>query len=134
MRRNLVVVGPLPSIAVRRVFDTPQRGRCRVSAYAECRTLGKRCRCRDCFIVECGTRQIILCRVPDKKHSTKRRALSKGLDYGSEGVSSVFRKIFVPIICISFIQGHIDMLRTSLGGRKPEGIGWAKFFFLLKIE
>jgi hypothetical protein len=36
------------------------------------------------FFAECGTRQRLLCRVPDKKHSAKRRALSKGPDSGSE--------------------------------------------------
>jgi hypothetical protein len=60
-------------IAIRRAFDTRQRGVCRVSIYAECPTLDKRGRYLECDFAECGTRQIVLCRVPDKKHSTKRR-------------------------------------------------------------
>jgi hypothetical protein len=37
------------------------------------------------FFNECGTRQRILCRVPDKKHSAKSRALGKGPDFGNGG-------------------------------------------------
>jgi hypothetical protein len=32
---------------------------------------------------ECGTRQIFLCRVPDKRHSAKKPTLGKASDSGS---------------------------------------------------
>jgi hypothetical protein len=76
--------GSLPSVAFR-VFDTRQRHLCRVSDYAECTMLGKGARYRECDIVKCDTRQRVLCRVPGKKHSAKRRVLSKEPDFGSEG-------------------------------------------------
>jgi hypothetical protein len=57
---------------------------CRVYSCAESPMLGKRARYWEQDFAECGTRQRVLCRVPDKKHSTKRRALGKGPDSGSE--------------------------------------------------
>jgi hypothetical protein len=80
----MTVDSPLPSVVIRRVFDTRQRCLCRVSSYTECTTLGKRGRYRECDFAECGAQQRILYQVPDKKHSTKRRALAKELDSGSE--------------------------------------------------
>jgi hypothetical protein len=66
-----------------RVFATRQTCLCRVSFCAECPTLGKRARRREQDFAECGSRQRLLCRVPEKKHSTKRLALDKGPDSGS---------------------------------------------------
>jgi hypothetical protein len=43
-------------------------------------TLGK------AFFAECGTRQSLLCRVPDKRHSAKRPTLGKASDSGSDRV------------------------------------------------
>jgi hypothetical protein len=36
------------------------------------------------FFVECGSRQSLLCRVPDKRHSSKRPTLGKASDSGSD--------------------------------------------------
>jgi hypothetical protein len=33
---------------------------------------------------ECGTRQSLLCRVPDKRHSAKKPTLGKASDSGSD--------------------------------------------------
>ena len=54
-----------------------------MSSYAECATLGKGGRYRESDFAECATRQRILCRVPDKRHSAKRQALNKEPDSGS---------------------------------------------------
>jgi hypothetical protein len=51
---------------------------------AESPALGKRVYYRELDFAEYGTRQSILCRIPDKKHSAKRRALGKATDSGSE--------------------------------------------------
>jgi hypothetical protein len=72
------------------VFDTRQTSLCRVSFCAECPALGKESRCRESSFTECGTRQILLCRVPDKRHSAKIATLGKALDSGSVGSSSHF--------------------------------------------
>jgi hypothetical protein len=53
--------------------------------FAECPALGKEPRCREYSFTECGTRQSLLCRVPDKRHSAKISTLGKALDSGSEG-------------------------------------------------
>jgi hypothetical protein len=50
---------------------------------AECPTLGKLALYRAQDVAECGTRQSLLCRVPDKKHSAKPPALGKGANSGS---------------------------------------------------
>jgi hypothetical protein len=36
---------------------------------------------------ECGTRQSLLCRVPDKRHSAKKTTLGKASDSGSEFIT-----------------------------------------------
>ena len=68
---------------------------CRAWVFAECLALGKEV-FAECLpvpsallsvnvvVTESGTRQRLLCRVSDKKHSTKPQALSKVLDSGSE--------------------------------------------------
>jgi hypothetical protein len=78
------VDGPLPSVAVRRVFGTWQRCLYRVFSCAESLALGKHDRYREQDFAECGTRQRLLCQVPDKKHSAKHRALGKVPDSGSD--------------------------------------------------
>jgi hypothetical protein len=50
---------------------------------AECSALGKGALCREPKFTECGTRQSLLCRVPDKKYSAKPPALGKACDSGS---------------------------------------------------
>jgi hypothetical protein len=70
-------------MALCRVFRTRQRNLCRVYSCAESPALGKHCRYREQDFAECGTRQRLLCRVPDKKHSTNLLALDKDLDSGS---------------------------------------------------
>jgi hypothetical protein len=55
-----------------------------VLEYAECPTLGKLALYRAQDVAECGTRQSLLCRVPDKKHSAKPPALGKGANSGSD--------------------------------------------------
>jgi hypothetical protein len=54
-----------------------------VLVFAECRTLDKRCLCREYYFAECGTRQSRLCRMQDKMYSTKNRALNKDPDNGN---------------------------------------------------
>jgi hypothetical protein len=54
-----------------------------VSVYAECLTLGKWGHCQESYFAESGTRQRMLCRVPDKMRLAKHRALIKELDSGS---------------------------------------------------
>jgi hypothetical protein len=56
---------------------------CRVGSCAECPALGKEARCREPSFTECGSRQSLLCRVPDKRHSAKRPTLGKASDSGS---------------------------------------------------
>jgi hypothetical protein len=51
---------------------------------AECSALGKGSLCREPKFTECGTRQSFLCRVPDKKYSSKPPALGKACDSGSD--------------------------------------------------
>jgi hypothetical protein len=53
------------------VFHTRQKCLCRVVSCAECPALGKEARCREPNFTECGSRQSLLCRVPDKRHSAK---------------------------------------------------------------
>jgi hypothetical protein len=50
---------------------------------AECSALGKGYLCREPKFTERGTRQSLLCRVPDKKHSAKPPALGKEPNSGS---------------------------------------------------
>jgi hypothetical protein len=65
--------GPLPRAVVCRVFGTWQR------FFAECFSVPRALHSVNAVI----TRQRILCRVPDKKHSAKRQALDKEPDSGS---------------------------------------------------
>jgi hypothetical protein len=51
---------------------------------AECPALGKLALYRAQDFAECGARQNLLCRVPDKRHSAKPPALGKGPDSGSD--------------------------------------------------
>jgi hypothetical protein len=83
--------GPLPSIASRRV-----------SGYVECATLGKGGRYGESSFTECGTRQRMLCRVPDKRHSTKRRALGKEPDSGRV-CHQLYKNIFLETILKLFL-------------------------------
>jgi hypothetical protein len=55
------------------VLDARQSSLCRVLGCAECPTLGKLALYRAQDFAESGARQSLLCRVPDKKHSTKAR-------------------------------------------------------------
>jgi hypothetical protein len=67
-----------------RVFDTRQTCLCRVLSSAECSALGKESLCRELDFTECGSRQSLLCRVLDKRHSAKNPTLGKDSDSGSE--------------------------------------------------
>jgi hypothetical protein len=58
-----------------------------------CPTLDKWARYREQDFAECGARQRLLCRVPDKKHLAKRRALGKGSDSGSDSLTRSRSKI-----------------------------------------
>jgi hypothetical protein len=76
-------------------FGTAVDGPLPRAPFAECLTLGKlvfaECRpvpsvqplCREPNFTECGTRQSLLCRVPDKRHSAKNTTLGKASDSGS---------------------------------------------------
>jgi hypothetical protein len=59
---------------------------------AECSALGKGSLCREPIVAECGTRQSFLCRVPDKRHSTKNATLGKACDSGSDGYINICDK------------------------------------------
>jgi hypothetical protein len=65
------------------VFDTRQTCLCRVPSYAEYSALDKGALCREPNFTECGTRQSLLCRVPDKRLSAKNITLGKACDSGS---------------------------------------------------
>jgi hypothetical protein len=65
------------------VFASRQSSICRVFLCAECPALGKQAIYRAQDFAECNSRQSLLCRVLDKKHSAKRLALGKGPDSGS---------------------------------------------------
>jgi hypothetical protein len=65
------------------VLDARQSSFCRVLGCAECPTLGKQALYRAQDFAECGARQSLLCRVPDKKHSAKPPALGKEPNSGS---------------------------------------------------
>jgi hypothetical protein len=95
------------------VFDTRQTSLCRVSFCAECPALGKESRCRESSFTECGTRQILLCRVPDKRHSTKIATLGKALDSGSDYRSN---RIVIPL-CHRCLKHKIPLcdVRMELG-------------------
>jgi hypothetical protein len=56
-----------------------------VLSSAECPALGKGALCREPDFTECGSRQSLLCRVPDKRHSANNPTLGKDSDSGSEG-------------------------------------------------
>jgi hypothetical protein len=73
----------LPRVALRRVCGTRQRNLCRVYFCAESPALGNDDICREQDFTEFDTRQRLLCRVPDKKQSAKRRALDKDPDSDS---------------------------------------------------
>jgi hypothetical protein len=60
-----------------------------VCSCAECPTLGKSARYREPDFAECGSRQSLLCRVPDKRHSAKSPTLGKVPDSGSDVFWSV---------------------------------------------
>jgi hypothetical protein len=60
-----------------------------VLSCAECPTLGKEAHCREPNFTECGSRQSLLCRVPNKRHSAKRPTLGKASDSGSEYFRSI---------------------------------------------
>jgi hypothetical protein len=89
--RPLTALCREPESCLCRVFDTRQTCRCRVGSCAECPALGKEARCREPNFTECGSRQSQLCRVPDKRHSTKRPTLGKASDSGS--ASSIRRRL-----------------------------------------
>jgi hypothetical protein len=77
-------VGPFASIFAECLgISTRQKSFCRVLGWAECTTLGKPALYRAQNFAEGGTRQSLLCRVPDKKHSAKPSVLGKGVDSGS---------------------------------------------------
>jgi hypothetical protein len=69
--------GPLPSATFTECFTLGKR------VFAECPALGKEARCREPNFTECGSRQSLLCRVPDKRHSAKKSTLGKASDSGS---------------------------------------------------
>jgi hypothetical protein len=69
---------PLPSVWHSANLTLP-RAPC-----AECSALGKGALCRAPNFTECGTRQSLLCRVPDKRHSAKNTTLGKACDSGSD--------------------------------------------------
>jgi hypothetical protein len=75
--------GPLPSATFAECFTLGKRV-CRVGSCAECPALDKEALCREPNFTECGSRQSLLCRVPDKRHSAKRPTLGKTSDSGSE--------------------------------------------------
>jgi hypothetical protein len=81
------------------VFDTHQTCLCRVPSCAECSALSKGALCREPNLVECGTRQSLLCRVPDKRHSTKNTTLGKACDSGSEWKSYSIVNEGVLVLC-----------------------------------
>jgi hypothetical protein len=60
------------------------------------------------FIAECGSRQSLHCRVPDKKHSAKRLALGKDPDSSSNWCICLFffsiRRIQESLWAIAFAQ------------------------------
>jgi hypothetical protein len=77
--------GTRQTVHVCRVFDTRQTCLCRLWSCAECPALGKSARYREPYFAECGYRQSLLCRVPDKRHSTKSPTLGKASDSDSNG-------------------------------------------------
>jgi hypothetical protein len=96
-RRRLTTLCRAPQFA--ECVSTRQRCLCRVYSCAKSPALGKRGRYREQDFAECGTRQILPCRVPDKKNSAKRRALGKEPDFGSDS-----RKLSIKKISIFFID------------------------------
>jgi hypothetical protein len=68
---------PLPSVWPSANLSLPS------ASCAECSALGKGDLCREPKFTERGTRQSLLCRVPDKKYSAKPPALGKACDSGS---------------------------------------------------
>jgi hypothetical protein len=88
-------VNPRPSVKVNdRQLSTAADGSLPRAAFAECLTLGKdvfaecpalgkRARYREQDFAECGSRQRLICRVSDKKHSAKLLTLGKGSDSDS---------------------------------------------------
>jgi hypothetical protein len=76
--------GALPRVLFCRVFGSRQRCLCRESFNAESLALGRDSLCRVPFYAESDTRQRNVCRVPDKLHSAKNRALGKEPVSGSD--------------------------------------------------
>jgi hypothetical protein len=92
-----------PLTAFCRVFDTRQTCLCRVRSCVECPALGKGALCREPNFTECGTRQSLICRVPDKRHSTKNPTLGKASDSGSDtSLSTIVAFIWPASACRPF--------------------------------
>jgi hypothetical protein len=64
-----------------------------VPTCAECLALGKGALCREPNFTECGTRQSLLCRVPDKRHSAKNTTLGKASDSGSDFSTGMYLRM-----------------------------------------
>jgi hypothetical protein len=84
---------------------------CRVWSCAECPALGKEARYRDPNFAECGSRQSLLCWVPDKRHSAKNPTLGKALDSSSE-----WNGVAPYIICYCLDWLYIYIYIYSCGG------------------
>jgi hypothetical protein len=109
---------PFAESPLSRVLNTRQTSLCRVSTNAECPALGKEPRCREPSFTECGTRQSLLCRVPDKRHSAKIATLGKALDSGSVWLELNMWVLWNKSTCIWVLRSSLVVccMRTEICG------------------
>jgi hypothetical protein len=89
---------PLPSVWPSANMSLPS------ASCAECSALGKGYLCREPKFTESGTRQRLLCRVPDKKHSAKPPAPGKEPNSGSD----------LSVTTISYILGTLTNSKSNM--------------------
>jgi hypothetical protein len=119
-----------------RVFDTRQTSLCRVSSCAECPSLGKDPHCRESSFTECGTRQSLLCRVPDKRHSAKIATLGKALDSGSDAYNNLwsYRLIILELPSIhNLMFWFIEAQYKRLGQESCQLLAWEQYIGIFDI-
>jgi hypothetical protein len=84
-----------------------------VLRYAECPVLGKQALYRVQGFAECGSRQSLLCRVPDKKHSAKTPALGKG-PYSGSAIFLGYTLGASILASQCFISARVDTIKMLL--------------------
>jgi hypothetical protein len=96
--------GPLPSAFFAECLTLGKHVFAECGSCAECPALDKEARYREPNFAECGSRQILLCRVPDKRHSAKRPTLGKASDSGSVSPLTLMYYLYIYTCTIYYIE------------------------------